>query len=184
MIPMLHKYGWPILQGGSQALPDALTRSITDNGGEVRTSSPVARFIVENGEVKGVVLENGEEILASRAVVSNLNIKQMTDKMLGAGNVDDHYLMRCKNTLIQEFQQFVNSIALNEAPIYKAGDEVTKTWMVQYAPDTMENFNREIDAYAYGVPWTENPVGLCATKWDPSRAPEGKHVLYLYHFEP
>ena len=184
MIPMLHKYGWPILQGGSQALPNALTRCITDNGGEVRTSSPVKRFIVQNGEVKGVVLESGEEILAGRCVVSNLNIKQMSRGMLGDANVDDHYVMRCKNTMFQEFQQFVNSIALNEAPIYKAGEEVTKTWMVQYAPDTMEHFNREFDSYAYGVPWTENPVGLCATKWDPSRAPEGKHVLYLYHFEP
>jgi len=27
-------------------------------------------------------------------------------------------------------------------------------------------------------------VGLTATKWDPTRAPAGKHVLYLYHFEP
>ena len=76
------------------------------------------------------------------------------------------------------------SYALNEAPKYKAGHEVTDTWMVQLAPDTMEDFKREFDAYSYGDPWTKTPVGLCATKWDSTRAPEGKHVLYLYHYEP
>ena len=184
MIPLLHKYGWPVLVGGSQSLPNALIQSLTDNGGEVRTSARVTRFIVESGECKGVVLESGEEIRATRAVVTNFSIKQLDADMLGAENLSEHYLKRVKNTQFQEFQQFVQSYALHEAPVYKAGKDVTDTWMVQLAPETMDGFNAEFDAYSYGRPWTETPVGLCATKWDTTRAPDGKHVLYLYHYEP
>ena len=184
MIPLLHKYGWPVLVGGSQALPDALIKFLNDNGGEVRTSAKVERFIVESGECKGVVLEGGEELRASKAVVTNFNIKQLDDKMLGRENVSDHYLKRVKHTQFQEFQQFVTSYALHEAPEYKAGQAVTDTWMVQQAPGTMEDFKKEFDAYSYGETWTKTPVGLCATKWDSTRAPEGKHVLYMFHYQP
>ncbi len=36
-----HAVGWPIPQGGSQAITDAMIRYLTTLGGEVRTSSPV-----------------------------------------------------------------------------------------------------------------------------------------------
>jgi len=38
--------------------------------------------------------------------------------------------------------------------------------------------------YRYGIPETESPLAICTTLWDKTRAPEGKHCLYFYHFEP
>jgi phytoene dehydrogenase-like protein len=36
-----HAVGWPVAEGGSQAIVDALARYLTDLGGEVRTAQPV-----------------------------------------------------------------------------------------------------------------------------------------------
>ena len=48
----------------------------------------------------------------------------------------------------------------------------------------MEDYLRIFDGFVYGIPNTRMPLMGVATLVDPSRAPEGKHTLYLYHFEP
>ena len=63
--------------GGSGVLSDALARCIEDNGGTIRTECSVKSFKISGNECTGVILESGEEVDATKAVVSNLNIKQM-----------------------------------------------------------------------------------------------------------
>ncbi|MGS0763425.1 phytoene desaturase family protein [Syntrophomonas curvata] len=183
-IPVCHKFGWPLAVGGSGALSQSLGRCIIDHGGEIRTSSWVKKFKIEAGECKGVILESGEEILATKAVVTNFSIKQLDERMLGAENVTEHYSTRVKNLCFQEYQAMLQGYALNEAPSYKAGKDVNESFLVEFAPDTMLDFNKEFDSYSYGQPWTTSPLCMTLTRWDTSRAPAGKHTLYLYHYEP
>lgn len=58
------------LEGGSQALSNALAGRITANGGRVRYSCPVERILVEDGRVAGVQTAGGETI-QTRRVISN-----------------------------------------------------------------------------------------------------------------
>jgi phytoene dehydrogenase-like protein len=58
------------LKGGSQAMSNAIADSIISNGGTIRFNCAARRIIVENGEVRGVITEDGEEI-STRFVVSN-----------------------------------------------------------------------------------------------------------------
>ena len=44
----------------------------------------------------------------------------------------------------------------------------------------MKSFND----LSHGIPRTGHPAAICPTLFDPTRAPEGKHVLYLHHYEP
>src|SRR5215472_11582138 len=60
------------VRGGMGALSEALRRSITDKGGEVRTHTAVGRILVENGRATGVALRDGTRITA-RVVLSNLD---------------------------------------------------------------------------------------------------------------
>ena len=76
-------------------LSDALARCIEDNGGTIRTECPVKSFKYSGDECTGVILESGEEIDATKAVVSNLNVKQMFPDMFpGAQSLSLHWNFR------------------------------------------------------------------------------------------
>ena len=75
--------GMPIPVGGSEALAGALTRLITDHGGQVRTGVEVERIIVEQGRATGVVTAEGDRHLAQQAVVASTNADQLYLRLLG-----------------------------------------------------------------------------------------------------
>ena len=57
-------------------LPTSLAAYIEEHGGKVMTDSPIHRFLLDgDGSCVGVSLENGDEITASRAVVTGLGMK-------------------------------------------------------------------------------------------------------------
>ena len=74
---LTHNFGWGVAEGGAQSLSNALAAAVRDHGGTILTSSPIARFTIDGKVCTGVVLESGEQIKASKAVVSSLNIKQL-----------------------------------------------------------------------------------------------------------
>src|SRR5207249_1600580 len=64
-----------IPKGGMGEVAAALARSARAKGVEIRTNAPVRRILVEGGQARGVVLDNGEVIRAS-TVVSNADPKR------------------------------------------------------------------------------------------------------------
>src|SRR5262249_51527689 len=60
------------VKGGMGVLSEALRRSITDKGGEVRTKTGVGRIVIEDGRATGVELRDGTRLTA-RVVLSNLD---------------------------------------------------------------------------------------------------------------
>lgn len=67
---------------GSMQVSTELAQVICNNGGTVRNNSEVTRVIVEDEQVKGVVVNN-EEVLESKYVISNVHPKrtfELTDK--------------------------------------------------------------------------------------------------------
>jgi len=182
-VPHAHRYGWAVPLGGSGMLSDALVQCITDHGGTIRTSSTIKGIKVEGGEARGVILDTGEEILAKKAVISNLNIKQLFPGMVGAENIAPDFVDKVKRLSHSCFQSMLQSLALEEAPIYRAGAEVGKSFLVELSP-WLEEFLRTFDDYSYGYPATSCSTLICSSQYDPSRAPDGKHTLYAYHYEP
>ncbi|MBW2144317.1 MAG: NAD(P)/FAD-dependent oxidoreductase [Deltaproteobacteria bacterium] len=182
-IPLTHKYGGAIPKGGSGALSEAMERCILHHGGTIYTNSPVERVIVSGGEANGVVLKNGEEIMATKAVISNLNAKQIPE-LVGKENVPEKYAWNLKNLRFSAFSAFGQGYALNEVPIYKAGGEINESFFVEFATSPYEKFLRIFDDMEYGYHSVEIPGVCCQTSLDPTRAPEGKHTLDLFHYIP
>lgn len=180
---LFHRWGWNIPMGGSGALSEALEAYIKDNGGTIRTSSLVKSIKVEAGEAKGVILDTGEEVTAKRAVISNLNVKQLFLEILQPNDIPADFRAKVKRIKHCMFTPLHQAIALNEAPKYKAGGDVDRTCFIDVAL-FREDYLRFFDDLAYGIPRTEMPFLGVATLVDSSRAPNGKHTLYLYHFEP
>lgn len=89
-------------------------------------------------------------------------------------------IRKIKPASFAPLSQFID---LNEAPNFKAGGDTNKVPFVEIAPFG-EELLRSFDDYSYGVPNGGMPVVGLATRIDPTRAPAGKHTLYLYHYEP
>lgn len=66
---MEHKYGLKHPIGGLNRIMEAMARVVTKYGGMVHTDCGVERVEVQNGRAVGVLLENGERIMADDVVV-------------------------------------------------------------------------------------------------------------------
>jgi len=175
--------GVVITEGGSGALTNALTRYLDDSGASILTSSPVEAIKVESGEARGVVLRTGEEILAKRAIVSSLNARQLFLELLPRSAVPSSFLGSLARVRPSVFVTMKQDIALSEAPRFKAGGDVDQALFVRVTLP-LEEMLRMYDDFRHGIPQTKDLGIGTPTLADPSRAPEGKHVLFIWQHEP
>jgi len=183
-IPLIHKYGggWP--EGGSGKLSESLARCIEHHGGTIKLSSTIKKFKMDAGEATGVILETGEEILAKKAVVTNFNIRQIFPDMVKEAELPPGFVKNVNNLAYSSFFAMNQHLALNEAPKYKAGKEVDEAFWVEFSHTKLEDYMKAFQALEFGYPRSDLSIGIVTTKLDKTRAPEGKHTLYLYSFEP
>jgi len=181
--PFFHTWGIGMPEGGSGALSEALEACIKDNGGTVKVSTSVKAVKVEAGEAKGVILDSGEEILADKAVVSNLHVKQLFLDMIKPEDLPDGFPEKVRRIKQSNLSPLLQCLALNESPKYKAGEDVNRASNLIIVPST-EELLRAFDNCYYGIPFASTPLVICSTLDDPTRAPEGKHTLFVNHLEP
>jgi len=184
LIPFAHRLPYAFLKGGSGMLSEALTSFIRDNGGTVRTGSEVKKITVQAGRAKSVVLCDGEEIGAHRAVVANLDPRLVFPGMVL--DVPEELVAKVNTIHDAPYSGLLLHLALNEAPKWKAGEEMNRT-AAQEPLSTLEHTRREFDELRYARPLSQEhvcPLVVCPTLHDPSRAPKGKHCLYLFQYQP
>ena len=182
-LALIQNWGLGLPVGGSGTLCEALASFIRDNGGTVVVSSPVKGVKVEGGEAKGVILANGAEIKARKAVVSNLNVKQLFLEMLKGDDLPDGFQKKVTKLRHSRYSYLNYLIALAEAPRYTAGPEVSRTASVAITP-YLEDMLRALDDIVYGVPRALLPFATVHSLEDPTRAPAGRQALSLLHFAP
>ena len=184
MGPAIHIYGESIPEGGTIALPNAMARLIEAYGGTVLTDAPVAKFIVENGEAKGVELADGRKMRADKAVVSNIDPKHTFLEMFEPGLLGESFLRKVRNYQVGDYTIVRAHFALNEAPKYRCSDEMNLT-AFQRIFGSVDDIIRQYAELELGLP-PSNPFlwVACWTRVDPTRAPEGKHTLIMDTFVP
>jgi phytoene dehydrogenase-like protein len=182
-VPLIHTYGGAMPEGGSGALSEAMERCIRHHGGTILTGSPVERVTVSNGRASGVVLAGGQEILASRAVVSNLHARQIAS-LVGAERLPPDFVAGLERLRRSDFGAVSQAYALHEPPRYRAGAELSDAMFVEFADLPLERLLRSFHDYEQGKIHTDMPAVACQTRLDPSRAPPGKHTLHLFHYAP
>lgn len=78
MVYMAHVYRWSVLgkdswpAGGMQAIPDAASASLKQNGGVLELKSEVSEILVEQGKAVGVRTKDGREYRAG-CIISNVS---------------------------------------------------------------------------------------------------------------
>ena len=183
-LPLFQKFGIAFPEGGAGKLTEALAECVKDYGGTIRLSSPVKSIKIDGGEARGVILEDGEEILAKKAVISNLNVKQLFLEMIEPEVLPSGFVEKVRRIKPDPFSGVLQVFALNEAPKFRAGGDTDETPWIEICP-FMEGFIRILHEIQSGTPPVINTPFLCIhTLADPTRAPEGKHTLGIYQFEP
>ncbi|MEE8429305.1 MAG: NAD(P)/FAD-dependent oxidoreductase [Gammaproteobacteria bacterium] len=184
MIPAIHVYGQAIPRGGSIQLPNALAKYVDANGGKVLTDSPVAKILVDSRTARGIRLEDGTEITASRGVVSALEPKQTFLKLVEPEHLSGDFLRSVRNFTFGDVASFRVHFALNEAPQYIGAENISKA-PFQRIITSINDIDRHFAELSVGKPSSEPAVhGHCWSLSDPSRAPEGKHTFMIDTFVP
>ena len=169
-------FGMVIGQGGARTVVDALVGVIESSGGSVRCGARVAQILVEGDAATGVRLEGGEVIRASRGVLSNVNPALMPDLL------PDAVAARPEVARAREFRPgyatMMIHLAMDDLPPWRAAEARTYNY-VHIGPYLDDMARAYTDAAAGQLPGTPTLVVGQPTVSDPSRAPEGKHVLWV-----
>lgn len=83
-------------RGGFQQLAEAMARGVEAHGGKVRFRRAVQSIPVEDRAVRGVVLDNGEQIEAP-VVVSNADLKHTVRDLVGEQHFPERFLQRLRS---------------------------------------------------------------------------------------
>ncbi len=89
------------IKGGSQTLSNALADKIIKKGGTIRFNCPVKKIIVNQGAVKGVITEDGEEISA-KYVISNASKVSTYVEMMDEDQVPDEVTAQIKQCSLSQ----------------------------------------------------------------------------------
>ena len=76
---------------GGASIPDALVAALKTGGGELRTSAPVARIVVDKQQAMGVQLASGEQIQAKQ-VLSSADPRHTMLGLVGAPELPPEYV--------------------------------------------------------------------------------------------
>ena len=165
--------------GGMGRLTAVLAQTITQNGGEVRTGVGVAQLSVDSEQysVSSVQLESGEE-LEAKVVLSSLDPKQTLLGLVGAQNLEPHFMRHVRNIIYRGSIAKVN-LALSGLPDLGQADTMQLSGHVRIAP-SLDYLERAYDASKYGR-YSPNPYLdiTIPTLLDPSLAPEGQHIISI-----
>ena len=184
MIPSIHYYGQAIPEGGSGMLSVALQRYVEANGGVVLTGATVRKFIVEDNECTGFRLEDGTEVTARQAVVSELDPYQTYLHGFDEGVLTEDFLDLVRNFRFGDVTIARVHYALNEAPEFRNGTDMDKT-AFQRIFGTVADIDKQYNEMAMGLAPTDPFLWTAAwTTMDPTRAPAGKHTLIMDTFVP
>ena len=119
----LGSWGYP--EGGMGGVSEAIAQSARSFGAEIRTNAKVSRVLTSGGQVRGVVLENGEEITAP-LVVTTLHPKIAFLDHLSRNELPDDFVGDIEHWKTRSGVVKIN-VALSELPSFTAEPEL-RAW--------------------------------------------------------
>ncbi|MFJ6635082.1 phytoene desaturase family protein [Streptomyces sp. NPDC091376] len=154
-----HAGGWPLPRGGSQSISDALAAYVRDCGGTIHTGTEIKRL---------------DDLPPARAYVFDTSPTALA-RIAGLGRAYDGYRYGAA--------VFKIDYAL-DGPVPWTAEEARRAGTVQIGPSSREIATALRQASGGRVPGTPFLITAQPSLVDPSRAPEGKHVFWVYGHVP
>lgn len=171
-------FGMVIGRGGARTMISALAGFYEKAGGTLVTDAEVREIITENGTAVGVRLADGSEHRARKAVIANVAPGALVGSLLPGGTGNRSFDSQAGDFTHAPGTMMIH-LALDSLPDWAAGEALQTFAYIHLAPSL------EIMARTYGqalagiLPDTPVIVVGQPTVLDPTRAPEGKHVLWV-----
>jgi phytoene dehydrogenase-like protein len=171
---------WGFAKGGNGSVSAAIAASAQAHGVEIRTQAAVSRILVKGGRATGVILENGDELLAD-CVVSGADPRRTFLGLVREENLPDDFAAAIKRYKFRGSSAKVN-LALGELPRFtclpQPGPHMRGAISISPSVDYLE---RAYDDAKYGEisrrPYMDIVI---PSMLDPSMAPPGKHVMSVF----
>jgi phytoene dehydrogenase-like protein len=162
---LVHVSGWPVAKGGSQAIPDALTSVFRELGGTVETNHHV-QTLDQLPPFDGVLFDTGPRAMATIA----------GERLSGrTGRRHCHYP--------HGPGVFKVDFAL-DGPVPWRAPDCRKAGTLHVGGTAEEIAEAELAAWEGRTPDRPFVIASQPTIFDPTRAPQGKHVLWTYCHVP
>ena len=170
--------GMPIPRGGSAKLAEALVQLIRDRGGVCETEKDVERVLVRQGRAVGVRLAGGEAVTAERAVIANVTPTQLYERLLDETEVPAAVTEGARRFRYGRAEMQIH-YALSEPVRWEGDERLGRTAIVHVTPG-LDGVSRAVNEAERGLLPAEATivVGQPLTM-DPSRAPDGKGLLWI-----
>jgi phytoene dehydrogenase-like protein len=170
--------GMPIPRGGGAKLADALVQLIRDHGGVCETDRDVERVVVRSGRAVGVRLIDGETIGAERAVLANVTPTQLHERLLADVDVPAPVTESARRFRYGRSEMQIH-YALSEPPRWDGDERLGRTAIVHVTPG-LDGVSRAVNEAERGLlPLEATIVAGQPLTLDPSRAPEGRGLLWI-----
>lgn len=167
--------GAPVIKGGSGAAVRAFESLISSLGGQMRCNADVDEIMTRDGRVTGVRLKGGEEI-AAPSVLASVTPDQLYGRLLRGVNLPEH---RAAAKVFRHGRgNFQLHYALSGEPEWIA--QGLQDVALIHLSDGIDAVSKSANEAERGL-FPETPT-ICVGqphRLDPTRAPEGKAVLWL-----
>ncbi|GAA1032200.1 NAD(P)/FAD-dependent oxidoreductase [Virgisporangium ochraceum] len=172
--------------GGTQAITDALVSAGRRRGVEYFGKAPVTGILTRNGRASGIRLASGDVVEAD-LVVSGLGLPQTLLTLASGVSLPRRTANRLRNVHYDRGQLAWINVAVHEAPDYASavGDPgVGAQPRLYWGPKDPDWLGSRYQAEIFTRGHSSRFFALSSTDtlWDPSRAPEGKHVVGVEEF--
>lgn len=169
--------GMVLGKGGAASMIDGLTGLLRSLGGELRYEAEVDGVVVEGGAATGVTVA-GERIGAERAVIANVVPSILFERLVPDDPSTADIRDRSRRYRYAPGTLMVH-LAMSHLPDWQAGPSAGRSAYV-HVGGYMDDMSRAYaDAVAGLLPRRPTLVVGQPTTVDPSRAPDGRHVLWV-----
>jgi phytoene dehydrogenase-like protein len=177
-----HLGNWGFPEGGMGAVADSIRHAAEKLGTTIMTDARVSRTLVSGGEVRGVVLDNGDELHAP-VVVTSLHPRTAFLDQISPHELPEEFVRDIQQWKSRSGVVKIN-LALAELPDFIAdpGTNLQEhhTGSVEMAP-SMEFIERAFldarDGRPAAAPFCD---GVIPTTFDRTLSPEGTHIMSMF----
>jgi len=173
--------------GGTHYLGSALSKVIYDNGGLVLTLQNIKRIVVQNGEAKGVEMDDGTIIEADKFVASSLDPEQTFLKLIGEEHLDEDLAASVKGWQWEAESLYVHHMALEKAPQFTAASSdplLNQAFIYVMGYESDKEFIQHWEAMKKGEIMQSGFNACFCSVLDPKEAPPGYHVGLISEIAP
>ena len=160
-----HAYGWPVVRGGTQRLADGLAAELRALGGEIVTGHPVTRL---------------DELPAARAILFDTTPRALVS--IAGSALKGGYRRR-----LSGFRYGPGVVKLDwalDGPIPWRAEGADRAGTVHVGGTLAEIAAAEREVASGRHPARPFVIVVQASRFDPSRAPQGKHTGWAYAHVP